>query len=373
MARLSPLPAEVVRAVLAGIAPYEAGKPIEEVQRELGLERVAKLASNEGQFGPFPAALRAIEEGAQGLNRYPDGAAYQLRSALAERHGVTLEEVTHGAGVDAVIEYLSQALLDPGDEIVVGWPSFVSYPLHALKLAAVPARVPLREQRLDLTAMLAAIGPRTKIVYIANPNNPTGTMNSRAELDAYFGEVPEHVLTVLDEAYFEYVEQEDYPDGIEEYAKQGARAVVLRTFSKVYGLAGLRVGYGIGPPEIVAAIAKVRPAFDLNALGQQAALASLSDEHELQRRRAVNRTGLARLSEILVRAGLRPVAEGVANFLCVDLGRDSEPAFQALLRRGVVVRPLRGFGAPTAIRITVGTEPEHLMLEAALADLGPGA
>jgi histidinol-phosphate aminotransferase len=371
VARVSTLSGGLVRAALAGIVPYEAGRPVEEVQRELGLERVAKLASNEGQFGPFPEALAAIEEALAGLNRYPDGAAYRLRSALAERHGVAFERVIHGAGVDAIVEYLSQALLDPGDEVVVGWPSFISYPLHALKLAAVPHRIPLCEHRLDLGAMLAAIGPRTKIVYIANPNNPTGTMNGRAELDAYFGEVPGHVLTVLDEAYFEYVEDADYPDGIEEYAKRGARVVVLRTFSKVYGLAGLRVGYGIGPPEIVAAVAKVRPAFDLNTLGQQAALASLVNEQELDRRRAANRAARAELTQILLRAGLDPVAPGVANFLCVDLGRDSEPFFRDLLAQGVIVRPLRGFGAPSAVRITAGTQEEHRLLDAALGRLAP--
>jgi histidinol-phosphate aminotransferase len=371
VARVSTLSGELVRAALAGIAPYEAGKPIEEVQRELGLERVAKLASNEGQFGPFPEALAAIADAAGGLNRYPDGAAWRLRSALAELHGVPLERVTHGAGVDAIIEHLSQALLDPGDEVVVGWPSFISYPLHALKLAAVPRRVALHEQRLDLAAMLAAIGPRTKIVYIANPNNPTGTMNTRAELDAYFGEVPGHVLTVLDEAYYDYVEHGDYPDGIEEYAKRGARVAVLRTFSKIYGLAGLRVGYGVAPPEIVAALAKVRPAFDLSTLGQEAALASLANREELERRRAANRASLAELTRILVRAGLDPVAPGSANFVCVELGRESEPFFRDLLREGVVVRPLAGFGAPTAVRITVGTQEEHRLLEAALDRLAP--
>jgi histidinol-phosphate aminotransferase len=371
VARVSAPPPRLIRAALDGIAPYEAGKPIEEVQRELGLERVAKLASNEGQFGPFPEAVAALAEAAAELNRYPDGAAWRLRTALAERHGVALEEIAHGAGVDAIIEQLSQALLDPGDEVVVGWPSFISYPLHALKMAAVPRYVPLHEHRLDLAAMLAAIGPRTKIVYIANPNNPTGTMNTRAELDSYFGAVPEHVLTVLDEAYFEYVDAPDYPNGIEEYAKRGAHVAVLRTFSKIYGLAGLRVGWGVAPREIVEGLAKVRPAFDLNTLAQQAALVSLASERELEERRRANRTQLAELSGILAGAGLEPVAAGVANFLCVDLGRDSEPFFRDLLGEGVVVRPLRGFGAPTAIRVTAGTPEEHRLLQAALDRLAP--
>ena len=190
----------VFRPALEGLVPYEPGKPEEEVQRELGLDRVVKLASNEGPWGPFPAALEALQRNAPSLNRYPDGGTYHLRNALAERHDVRPEEIVTGAGADAIIGHLSVAALDPGDEIVTGWPSFISYVLDALKLGAVPVRVPLRDDHLDLEAMLAAIGPRTKLVYIATPNNPTGTMTGRAALDAYFAQVPEHVLTVLDQA-----------------------------------------------------------------------------------------------------------------------------------------------------------------------------
>jgi len=265
----------LVRPAVQSLVPYEPGKPVEEVQRELGLERVVKLASNEGQYGPFPEALEAIERGAPGLNRYPDGGAYLLRTALAERHGVGLENVTIAAGADSVIMYLSIAVLDPGDEIVCGWPSFPSYVLDALKLGAGAKRVPLTDHCYDVDAILGEIGPRTKIVYLCNPNNPTGTMIGRSEIESYFARVPEHVLTVLDEAYFEYVESEDYPDGIEESVKIGRSALVLRTFSKIYGLAGLRVGYGVGPAEVVEAIAKVRNAFDINQTAQDAARASL--------------------------------------------------------------------------------------------------
>src|SRR5919202_477583 len=219
------------------LVPYEPGKPVEEVQRELGLERVVKLASNEGPFGPFPAALEAIERTAPELNRYPDGGAYRLRAALAELHDVAFEEVAVGAGSDGLVDGLSQAILDPGDEIVCGWPSFPSYVIDAKKLGAIATTVPLRDHRYDLEAMLDAVGPRTKLVYVCHPNNPTGTMNTRGELDAYFERVPEHVLTVLDEAYFEYVDDPEYPDGIEDYFKRGLRVVVLRTFSKIYGLA----------------------------------------------------------------------------------------------------------------------------------------
>ena len=204
-----------------------------------------KLASNEGPFPPFPAALEAMERAAGELNRYPDGGAYRLRAALAERYDVAFEEVAVGAGADGVIDCVSQAFLDSGDEVVCGWPSFPSYVIDALKFGATPVRVPLADARYDLDGMLAAITPRTKVVYVCHPNNPTGTMNTRAELDAYFDRVPEHVLTVLDQAYFEYIDDSDYSDGIEEYFRQGRhRVLVVRTFSKIYGLAGLRVGLG---------------------------------------------------------------------------------------------------------------------------------
>ena len=264
------------------------------MQRELGLERVVKLASNEGPFGPFPAALAAIERALPEFNRYPDGGCLPLRAALAERHGVAFEEVIVCSGADAVIGYLCQATLDPGDEVVTGWPSFVSFVLDPLKLGAVPVRVPLREHRFDLDAMLDAITPRTKLVFIATPNNPTGTMSGRAELDAYFAEVPDHVLTVVDQAYFEYVDDPEYPDAIAEYAQAGRRVLVLRTFSKIYGLAGLRVGYGVGPAPVIRAIGKVRRAFDVTTPAQAAALASLDDEAELARRRVANRDAMSR-------------------------------------------------------------------------------
>src|SRR5204863_6569257 len=194
------------------LVPYEPGKPVEEVQRELGLERVVKLASNEGPYGPFPEALEAMARAASELNRYPEGGAHRLRAALAERLDLRFEEVAPGAGSDGLVDCLSQASLQPGDEIICGWPSFPSYVIDARKLGATPRTIPLKNGRYDLDAMLDAVGPRTKIVYVCHPNNPTGTTNTRAELDAYFERVPDHVLTVLDQAYFEYIDDPDYPD-----------------------------------------------------------------------------------------------------------------------------------------------------------------
>ena len=364
------------RPAVQDIVPYEPGKPVEEVQRELGLERVVKLASNEGQFGPFPAALEAIERGARDLNRYPDGGAYRLTTALAEKHGVGFENVAVAAGADAIIMYLSLATLDPGDEIVCGWPSFPSYVLDAIKLGAVAKRVPLDDYRYDPDAMLAEVSPRTKIVYLCNPNNPTGTMVDRAAIDAYFERVPDHVLTVLDEAYFEYVDDPDYPDGLEEYLKRDVRRVlVLRTFS-IYGLAGLRVGYGVGSQPVVAAIKKVRNAFDVSQTAQDAALASLGDDAEVARRRRATAEGREALVAACAELGLTIAAPPVANFVFAEVGDDSRAVCEALLREGMILRPLAPFGAPGAVRITVGSPDESRLCGDALRRvlaLAPGS
>jgi histidinol-phosphate aminotransferase len=360
--------ASQIRPALAGLVPYEPGKPVEEVQRELGLERVVKLASNEGPYGPFPQALEALERATLELNRYPDGGAWRLRSALAERHGVRFEEVTVCAGADAVVGYVCQATLDPGDEVVTAWPSFPSYVLDPLKLAATPVRVPLRDEVVDLEALLEAITPRTKLVFVAAPNNPTGTTNLRDELDDYFERVPGHVLTVLDQAYFEYIDEPGYPEGVAEYFRRGRRVLVLRTFSKIYGLAGLRVGYGVGPADVITAVGKVRRAFDVTSSGQEAALASLGVDDEVERRRAANREAMTTLERILREHGYEPAGPAVANFLFVRVG-DAAAVNGELLRRGVIVRPLGSFGAPDALRITVGTSDELEVLATALADL----
>jgi histidinol-phosphate aminotransferase len=355
----------IFRPSVDALTPYQPGKPVEDVQREFGLERVIKLASNEGPFGPLPAAQAALERAIGDFNRYPDGGAYRLHHALAKRHGVEPEQIAVGSGADGCIDMISQATLDPGDEIVGGWPSFPSYVVDAHKQGAEARLVPLVDYRYDLDALLAAITPATKLVALCLPNNPTGTMNTTAEVDAYFERVPEHVLTVVDQAYFEYIDRDDYPDAVERYVKAGKRVAVLRTFSKIYGLAGLRVGYAVAPADVCAQMTKVRRAFDVSTAAQEAALASLDDPLELARRRQVNAEGLVRLEEILRSHGFDPVPS-VANFVFVDTGADANDLFQRLLREGVIVRPLHGFGAPTAIRVSVGTPEELDLLSSAL-------
>ena len=358
------------RSSIDGLVPYEPGKPVEAVQRELGLDRVVKLASNEGPFPPFPAALEAMERAALELNRYPDGGAWSLRTRLAERHEVSFDEVIVGAGADGIIDLLAQATLDPGDDIVCGWPSFPSYVLTAMKLGAEARRVPLRDHTFDLDGLLAAIGPRTKLVYVCHPNNPTGTANGRGQLLSFLDRLPGHVLCVLDQAYVEYIDDPDYADGLELF-RNGRRIVALRTFSKIYGLAGLRVGWAVAPADVVTATSKVRRAFDVAATAQAAALASLDDAEELAGRRALNAAGRDRLGEILRGHGLEPAGPSLGNFLFVDVGGGRE-LFERLQREGVIVRPLDGFGAPEAIRVTVGTPEENEVFATALGHVLSG-
>jgi histidinol-phosphate aminotransferase len=352
---------ELIRPALDALVPYEPGKPVELVQRELGLARVVKLASNEGPFGPFPSALEAIQRALPESNRYPDGGCYRLRETLAERHGVRFEEVIVAAGADAVIGYACQSTLDPGDEIVTPWPSFPSYVLDPLKASSVTVRVALDEGRVDLDALLAAVTSRTKLAFVPTVNNPTGTMTPRDDLLRFLDAVPEHVLTVVDEAYFQYVDDPAFPDAIEEAAK-GRNVLALRTFSKIFGLAGLRIGYGIGPAHVISAMRKVQRAFDVTTPAQEAALASLDDDAEIDRRRAVNREAMAALEAVLREHGCDPISPAVGNFLFVDVGEDAAALDQRLLRRGVIVRPMGSFGAPSALRITAGTPEEIAFL-----------
>jgi histidinol-phosphate aminotransferase len=342
------------RPEIAELRPYAPGKPASALRRELGLDRVVKLASNEGPFGPFPAALAALERALPELNRYPERAA-ELTERLAARHGLAPDRVAPGNGADAVIANIALAFLQPGDEVLMGWPSFVSYHLSTVKMGAVPVHVPLANGSYDLDAMAERIGPATRLVYVCTPNNPTGGIVDGVSLAAFLQRVPDQVLVVVDAAYHEYVTDPGHVDAVAEFGDR-PNVVVLRTFSKMFGLAGLRIGYAVAAPDVVAALATVRGPFDVSELANAAAIASLDDPAECERRRDVNRSERERLTRELQRRGVT-VHPAAANFVCIEAG-DGAALAGRLEREGVIVRPLAAFGASSCVRVTVGL-PEH--------------
>lgn len=335
---------------------YEPGKPIEYVARELGLDPagIIKLASNENPFGPSPLAVAAAKRALDHGELYPDGGCFDLRHKLAATHGLSADQFIVGNGSNEVIEFLGHAFLGPGDEVVMGAPAFVVYKLVTLLFGAKAVEVPLRDWRHDLDAMAAAITPRTKLVFVCTPNNPTGTANSEAELLAFARQLPEHVIAVFDEAYAEFVERA--PD-LRALIAEGRKVVCLRTFSKIYGLASLRVGYGYGSVALAALLNRVRQPFNVNAIAQAAALAALDDKEFAAKTARENRAGLAQLERGCRELGLE-IVPSVANFMLVRVG-DGARVFDALQRRGVIVRPVKSYGLPEWIRVTVGTREQN--------------
>ncbi|MBI2873731.1 MAG: histidinol-phosphate transaminase [Firmicutes bacterium] len=341
----------LARESLRDIAPYRPGKPIAEVQRELGLSDVIKMASNENLFGPSPRASAAAREAVAEMHYYPDADCYLLREALAGLWGVPRESLVFGSGSDEVVRLLGQAFLQEGDEAVVPDPSFPGYLPAVQGPGATPRVVPLRRFRLDLEAMAACFGPRTRMVFLCNPNNPTGTIVEQEETELFLARLPERAILVVDEAYGEYVDSEDFPWGIEMF-RRGLPVVVLRTFSKVYGLAGLRLGYAVAPPEIAEGINRIRPVFNANVIAQQAALAAVEDRAHVEKVKELTRAARLTLYKELDSRGIEYVPSET-NFILVRLG-DAGGASQALMRRGVIVRPADFFGYPEWIRVTVG-------------------
>ncbi len=351
---------------IAGIRPYVPGKPIEEVERELGLVAV-KLASNENALGPSPKAMEAVMKCLSGSNRYPDAGGYYLREKLAARHNVEMDQIVLGAGSTELILLLGQIYLGPERAGLTSHGTFVVFPMSARLAGGEALTVPLKNYAYDLEALAARLDPRVRAVYLANPNNPTGTMFTAAETDRFLARVPEDVLVILDEAYCDYVERDDYSHSLD-YIRQGRYLIVLRTFSKVHGLAGLRIGYGIGHPEIVDAVNKMRSPFNVSTIAQAAALAALDDTEHVRRSVEMNRRGMVFLQRELAGLGLK-VVPSAANFLYVEAGRNAQEDFKELLKMGVIVRPLGFMGMPQGLRITVGTEPENQRLVEALARL----
>jgi histidinol-phosphate aminotransferase len=344
---------------IAALSPYVPGKPIEELQRELGLTRVVKLASNENPLGPSPKALAVINESAATLHRYPDGGAFRLREALADRWKVTSDHIILGNGSDEILGLLARTFLSPGDEAVMADHTFVIYKMEVMAAHGKAVTIPLKQWRHDLSAMADAITARTRLLFLCNPNNPTGTMVSAEEVARLLARVPEHVVVVFDEAYYEYVRRSDFPDSMT-YVKQGRNAIVLRTFSKIYGLAGLRIGYGVTTPEIANLLNRVRPPFNANSIAQCAALAALSDDEHVANSRAVNQTGMEQVVNGLTALGFTPIPSE-ANFVYFDVGRDGRQVFDSLLRQGVIVRHIEG----RMIRVTIGqAEDNHIFLGA---------
>ncbi len=340
-----------------GLTPYQPGKPIEELQRELGLTDVVKLASNESPLGPSPAALDAARRALAEVARYPDGNGFSLKARLAQRLGVTPAQLTLGNGSNDVLEFVARAFAGPGSEVIYSQHAFAVYPLATQAVGALGVCVPARDFGHDLDAMAQAVTARTRVVFVANPNNPTGTWLDGNALATFVASLPPHVVVVVDEAYREYVDEAGYPDCVA-WLRERENLVVTRTFSKAYGLAGLRVGYAVSHPQVADLLNRVRQPFNVNSLALAAAQAALEDEAHLQRAVDINRQGLAFLCGELRRLSL-PFIPSIGNFVSFQLPGDAAPVYQALLREGVIVRPVAGYGLPRHLRVSVGLEHEN--------------
>lgn len=354
---------ELANSGVQQLKPYEPGKPIGELERELGLTDIVKLASNENPLGPSHKALHALKH-LHELHLYPDGAGFSLKAALAEKLGVQTNQLTLGNGSNDVLDLIARAYLQPGDEAIFSEYAFAVYPLVTLACNAKPVAVPSNLYGHDLAAMAEAVTERTRVIFVANPNNPTGTWFNAHALDEFLSRIPERVIVVLDEAYFEYVEESHYPNGIDRLQKY-PNLVVTRTFSKIHGLAGLRIGYGVCNPQIADVLNRVRQPFNVNTPAMVAAEAALSDDDHIENSRSENTSGLVQIAEGLQKLHLEQIPS-VANFIAFDCGRAAQPVYEGLLREGVIVRPLGGYGMPNFLRVTVGTSRENERFLAAL-------
>lgn len=346
------------------IMPYPPGKPIEEVQREFGLNSVIKLASNENAMGPSPKAVKAMAEAASEMHLYPDGNGYYLKQALSRKLRVPMNSLVLANGSDEISDMLLIAYAGPSHNVVFSRHDFISYKLGAMMVGANVKEVPLKDWKPDLPALAKAIDDKTRLVCIANPSNPVGTMTTREDLEAFLEKVPDTTLVLLDEAYFEYVKKRDYPDGTK-YLKQYPNLVVTRTFSKAYGLAGLRVGYAMAAPEVIENCNRVRPPFNCNRMAQIAALAALEDENHIKKSFENNEKGRNLLEGELKKLGLDFVPS-VTNFILIDLRQPAGPICQALMQEGVILRPVAGYGLLNHARVTIGRPAENRRFIAAL-------
>ncbi|MCF7987400.1 MAG: histidinol-phosphate transaminase [Methylovulum sp.] len=339
------------------LIPYKAGKPIEELERELGLTQIIKLASNENPLGPSPKALAAIQHALPELALYPDGSGFHLKQALAKKFAVDVSQITLGNGSNEILELIARAFLTPNLDVVFSQHAFAVYPLVTQAAGAHAIVVPALHYGHDLTAMAQAVTAKTRVVFIANPNNPTGTLLTQTELEAFIGALPETVVCVLDEAYFEFVNQMAAINSIDWLAKF-PNLIITRTFSKAYGLAGLRIGYSFSSPELADILNRVRQPFNNNSLALIAAQAALTDEVHLHQTLANNSAGMLQLTEGFQALNLEWIPSA-GNFVAVDLKREALPIYDALLRKGVIVRPVANYEMPNFLRISIGTLSEN--------------
>ena len=348
------------------LRPYQPGKSVESLEHELGLTDIVKLASNENPRGVSPRVLNAVTEALSSAARYPDGSGNSLKRSLAGRLGVSTEEVTLGNGSNDVLDLVVRAFVNPGDEVVISEHAFAVYVLASMSVNAQLRLIPASGFGHDLAAMSDAVTSKTKLVFVANPNNPTGTYSNRDTVEKFLDALPATILAVLDEAYFEYVTNGDYPDGVA-LLSQYPNLIVVRTFSKAYGLAGLRIGYGIASKEIAEVLNRVRHPFNVNALALAAAEAALGDETFLADSIQQNREGLRQLASGFDELGLDWIPS-VANFICARVGPDADQIYQAMLKQGVIVRPVANYGLPEHLRISIGLESENARALAVLSE-----
>ncbi len=348
-----------MRKCLEEIKPYVPGKPVEEVEREMGLTNVIKMASNENPLGPSPLAVKAMQDKANKMHIYPDGNCYYLKEAVAKKFNLKPEQLIFGNGSDELLSFLTMVYINPGDEAVMVDPSFSEYVFAMRLMGGIPRQVPLSGEKFayDIEKVFAAVNERTKLIFICSPNNPTGSIIRKEQLDWLMQKIPDNILVVLDQAYIEYVEDPDHPGGLD-YIEKDYPVIALRTFSKIYGLSGLRVGYGIAPVGVINDLNRVREPFNVNAMAQAAALAALDDDSHLQKSRSLVTQARKQLTAGLAELGLKPVPDQ-ANFCFVDVKKDSKGVFQAMLEKGVIVRTGDIFGFPTFIRVTYGTEEQN--------------
>lgn len=339
------------------IAPYQPGRPIEEVRRQLGLEDVIKLASNENPLGPSPKAVLAIKKSLKKINRYPEGTCFYLRQALSKRLKVKPSQLIFGNGSDELIDIIVKTFTLPDDEVVSADTTFLEYKIIAQQNGRKARCVPLRDFRYDLAAIKEAIGPRTKAIFIANPNNPTGTYVTKREVDVFLSSLPKDVMVIFDEAYLEFVDKGDFPKSLD-YFRQGENVIILRTFSKIYGLAGLRIGYGIAREELIRHMERCRQPFNVNTLAQESARAALDDRDFIKRAQRLVWDGKRYLYRELTKLKIAYVPSA-ANFILVNLRQDGLKIFKKLLKKGVIVRDMYQYGLKNFIRVTIGIQREN--------------